>query len=1330
MFRLPGSSSLRLLLPLLLVFVAAPCALAQVGAGSLDPDYAPMLTAEGGFTLAAQAAGGKIVVAGKFDFINGAARRSIARIAADGSVAPFAASSPSDGNLSPVSLAALDDGRVAACFGDTNVFMIGGIFGEGSLLRIFAADGALESEIAAETVSTTSTTTSTAVTRVAGRGNVVYFAKATTFHLLVGPTQSPFSRSTTVEAIGLAGTVAAKPSFGGAIGGLVPLADGAVLVWGNFSQVSSANAGSSARPGLARLNADLSLDAWTPSGLPAAEVVGAAAGPGGTTYVATILGSSLFRVVRLLVDGSPDASFSTVFLSIRGSFRRLLVPSDGSVIGVFAASQIIGHLSPGIATRFVRYDTAGLLNAAWTRATAASGAHDLFFVSSDGRGLVAEPASLADGAPLANLRWLNADGAAGVVFVKAVRRGATGPVALRSDGVLVMTPAIFSAPDALSFTAINGEVFSGKAWLREDGTRDFNFSVFTGTGTDGISLASPETFHFDEADRLVATGSFTRFNGLPRSGLARLNADRSPDADFAPVLPPGFAISTFTTRAGGRIAVGTDVVITNPVGTENIIAPIVARIRSFLPDGTAESTHFGLGAISSLISQTDGALLFLETNFPGGTASPAAIRRIAPGNQLDTAYAPRIVGDVSRVFALPDGKAMITGSFTTVSGFARPGFARLTATGFIDNTFAPGNGPNGLILDLAAQADGKVIIAGDFTRYDGTPCGRVVRLNANGRIDFTFQQPNVDGRVWQVGLLADGRVQLIGDFISVDGAPRTGLARLLAGPGPLPPTRAAALRVVQTSPTEARLNWEDGRRETGYRIERRLVGSGAWTPLGSVAANVTTFSASGVTLGAEYRVIAFSAAGDGAPSPVIALARPEIPRGLSATGLSPQAIRLAWTDVAGETAYRIERSDFAQTRWTLVATLGENVTSFTESGLPAAHTFSYRVSAFNFAGSSAPSGPATAATWQALFPNAAGKWAGIVVPLGAQNFRQCNVGAQPANLFQRSGALDLDIARSGAFTGVLHLGPKRRALRGAISADGVATIALAGLPGVADKITLSFDASGTAGTGRLLLGAEDIALFNVVRGQTGIRETPSPFMATHTLLLPRDPAATTAPDGTGFATIAVSAKGTVRLAGMLADGTVFSQGARLSPDGRWPLFLRLYEGAGSVTGWLQFGENGRLASPDGSVRWSKPPLPHAALHREALFTELIPAGARYLPLMPVWSTARSLRLALSGSDLPALPPVATLALSLRNKVTAVASSTVTMEISTPNGLFSGTFLAPNERAPRRFRGALFQPEMRGAGCFRGATKSGAVLFYQPTQIPVGGGSGGVIIIFN
>jgi hypothetical protein len=73
------------------------------------------------------------------------------------------------------------------------------------------------------------------------------------------------------------------------------------------------------------------------------------------------------------------------------------------------------------------------------------------------------------------------------------------------------------------------------------------------------------------------------------------------------------------------------------------------------------------------------------------------------------------------------------------------------------------------------------------------------------------------------------------------------------------------------------------------------------------------------------------------------------PTDLTATGTSSNQIRLSWTDNAGtEDGFRIERcqgngcSDFA-----LVATVGHDVTRYTDGGLSRNTKYAYRVQAFN-----------------------------------------------------------------------------------------------------------------------------------------------------------------------------------------------------------------------------------------------------------------------------------------------------------------------------------------------------------------------------------------------
>ena len=73
---------------------------------------------------------------------------------------------------------------------------------------------------------------------------------------------------------------------------------------------------------------------------------------------------------------------------------------------------------------------------------------------------------------------------------------------------------------------------------------------------------------------------------------------------------------------------------------------------------------------------------------------------------------------------------------------------------------------------------------------------------------------------------------------------------------------------------------------------------------------------------------------------------PATPTGFSASGISETAISLGWTDNAStETGYRLERNPgpAGQTSFTLIASLGVNANSYTDTGLTAETSYDYRV---------------------------------------------------------------------------------------------------------------------------------------------------------------------------------------------------------------------------------------------------------------------------------------------------------------------------------------------------------------------------------------------------
>jgi subtilisin family serine protease len=94
------------------------------------------------------------------------------------------------------------------------------------------------------------------------------------------------------------------------------------------------------------------------------------------------------------------------------------------------------------------------------------------------------------------------------------------------------------------------------------------------------------------------------------------------------------------------------------------------------------------------------------------------------------------------------------------------------------------------------------------------------------------------------------------------------------------------------------------------------------------------------------------------------VAPPAAPSGLTATAASSSQINLAWVDgSADETGFKIERCAGAGcTTFAQVALVGANVTSFSDTGLSASTSYSYRVRATNSGGDSAFSNTASAAT--------------------------------------------------------------------------------------------------------------------------------------------------------------------------------------------------------------------------------------------------------------------------------------------------------------------------------------------------------------------------------
>jgi V8-like Glu-specific endopeptidase len=194
-----------------------------------------------------------------------------------------------------------------------------------------------------------------------------------------------------------------------------------------------------------------------------------------------------------------------------------------------------------------------------------------------------------------------------------------------------------------------------------------------------------------------------------------------------------------------------------------------------------------------------------------------------------------------------------------------------------------------------------------------------------------------------------------------------GASTYVAAPG--------SLVASSISTSQINLSWSDVNGETGYKIEMSPNGSTGWAQIGTTGANVTAFSATGLTDGTQhfFRVRGSGAAGDGNYSPVANAFTFVLAPSLAATG-SLNKIVLNWSDVNGEDGYEIQRSPTGSGGWNSLVTVGADQTTYSDTGLTTGATYYYRVRGFNAAGYGEFSSVAGAT---ALGPNSNGGLGGL-----------------------------------------------------------------------------------------------------------------------------------------------------------------------------------------------------------------------------------------------------------------------------------------------------------------------------------------------------------------
>ena len=186
--------------------------------------------------------------------------------------------------------------------------------------------------------------------------------------------------------------------------------------------------------------------------------------------------------------------------------------------------------------------------------------------------------------------------------------------------------------------------------------------------------------------------------------------------------------------------------------------------------------------VRSVAVQPDGKIL-MGGYFSGVSGqTQSGVARLNADGTLDTNFIAGLLGipfsTAYPVVALQtDGKILLAGFISYLDGATRNHLGRLNSDGSLDVAFDPG--ANDDIYAMTAQPDGKIVVGGSFNNLAGYACNRIGRLNADGTFDTNFTA-SADGTVYAIALQPDGKVLVGGNFANLAGQSRANIGRFNA----------------------------------------------------------------------------------------------------------------------------------------------------------------------------------------------------------------------------------------------------------------------------------------------------------------------------------------------------------------------------------------------------------------------------------------------------------------------------------------------------------------------------------------------------------------------
>lgn len=358
------------------------------------------------------------------------------------------------------------------------------------------------------------------------------------------------------------------------------------------------------------------------------------------------------------------------------------------------------------------------------------------------------------------------------------------------------------------FTRYNNILQNRIARLNTNLTLDATFNSSGPTPSN----QPPQSMAVQSDDKIIVVGSFTGFSGGSNGfGIARLNVNGSIDTSFnaggTGISLVNYIAYTCAIQQDGKILVGGQFGSYNGVNCASLI-----RLNS---NGSIDPTftfpNYAYSWVSRVLIQPDGKIL-VEGLFGYAFTDPTNrhLIRLNSNGTLDSTFTSGYTGPTSPIPSVSysnvitlqnmvlqsDGKIIIVGAFTNYNGTTTKNIIRLLSNGQIDSTFNTSTGVERGINDIIIEPiTNKLIIGGEFTTFGTTTVKKLIRLNTNGTLDSSFSigtgttDTPVSGCTYCSNFVkvlkqqADGKIIVGGKFTTFNGLSATNITRIFGSDG-------------------------------------------------------------------------------------------------------------------------------------------------------------------------------------------------------------------------------------------------------------------------------------------------------------------------------------------------------------------------------------------------------------------------------------------------------------------------------------------------------------------------------------------------------------------